>query len=242
LLVAETSASDGASTHRLFANLAGVAYRQEAAEGPCQASLPNKEDSQALFEPARLLPHLSGAESGGEEALDGVPAQILRFDTRALGLDENGAQAEGTAWVARQGGYLLRYSLRLSGGEALFGAGMQGEQTWEYRLAFVGPEAIQLPEACPQEIVELAPLPDAQNAVRLPGFLRYVTSQEANGVSVFYTEQLAPGGWQPAGDPVETAGGTRWLYKRLSGEKEQSLLLTTRPVKSGLEVTLAVLP
>jgi hypothetical protein len=119
---------------------------------------------------------------------------------------------------------------------------MQGEQTWEYALSQPGPEAFKLPEACPQDTFELPALPDAAETVRLPGYLRYTTGQDAAGVGAFYTEQLSAAGWMASGDPVETGGGTRWLFARVVDGAEQAALLTTRQGDAGLLVTLAVLP
>ena len=244
LLVEEATAPDGTATRRVFADLAGVVYRQETVDGPCQASLADGGGNQSRFEPASLLPHLLGAELAGEETADGIATQVLKFDAQALGAQALGmaGEAEGTARIASQGGYLVGYSLRLQAGEEVFGAGLQGEQTWEYTLSQPGAEAFKLPQACPQGGLDLAALPDAENILRLPGYLRYTTSQEASSVSAFYTEQLALAGWQASGDPNETVGGSRQLYLRLVGEQEQAALLTTRPLAAGLEVTLAVLP
>ena len=239
VLVEESTRPDGSDSYRLFANLASVAYRQESVDGPCQASLVDANGPGQLFEPASLLPHLSGAETTGEQSLEGAAAQGLQFDNRALGVD---GEAEGTAFTAEDGGYLVKYSLKLTAGEEVFGAGVQGEQTWEYTLTQPGTAAFELPEACPQDTIEMAALPDAENVLRLPGYLQYFTQQEASSVSEFYAEQLAAGGWQLAGDPVETSGGTRWLFLRPVEEKEQTALLTTRPGEEGLEVTLVVLP
>jgi len=239
LLVEEATAPDGAAARRVFADLAGVVYRQEAVNGPCQASLADGGGNQSRFEPASLLPHLLGAELAAEETADGIASQVLKFGAQALGM---AGEAEGTARIASQGRYLVGYSLRLQAGEEVFGAGLQGEQTWEYTLTQLGAEAFKLPQACPQGGLDLAALPDAENILRLPGYLRYTTSQEASSVSAFYTQQLALAGWQVSGDPNETVGGSRQLYLRLVGEQEQAALLTTRPLEAGLEVTLAVLP
>lgn len=239
LLVEESAGPEGANVYRLFANIAGIVYRQEAADGPCQASLVDADGTGSLFEPARLLPHLQGAEQTGEQVVEGVTVQGLQFDNRALGVE---GEAEGTAAIAKDGGYLVSYSLRLKTWGAVFGAGMQGQQTWAYTLTQPGPEAFQLPDACPQDTVEMATLPEAENVLRLPGYLRYTISQDAGSVSAFYTDQLIKGGWQLAGDPVDTGGGTRWLFLRLVEDKEQTALLTTRPYEAGLEVTLVVLP
>ena len=210
LLVEEAIAPDGAASRRVFADLSGVVYRQETVDGPCQASLADGEENLSKFEPASLLPHALGAEAAGEETLDGIATQVLKFGTQALGAQTLGTtgEAEGSASIASQGGYLVRYSLRLQAGEEVFGAGLQGEQTWEYTLTQPEAEEFKLPEACPQGGLDLAALPGAENILRLPGYLRYTTSQEASSVRAFHSDQLALDGWQAAGDPNETAGGS----------------------------------
>ena len=246
ILVEETSGAAGESPYRLFADLDGVSYRQAAADGPCQASLTNTEDTSPLFHPAALLPRLFGAERTGGETLDGVPAQALSFDARALAAGE-GAAAAGQALVAAEGGYVLRYSLQLEGGEAVFGAGAAGKQSWEYTLTPLEGDALaqslSLPDACPVDRVEFPPLPaDARDVVRLPDYRRFYTDMDPAALVASFTEQLGPSGWQPSGGPLETAGGTRQLFTRSAQEKVQPVLLTVKAVDGGFEATLAVLP
>jgi hypothetical protein len=212
-----------------------VKYAQAGPDQPCQASRAAASQPN-LFEPARMLPHFLGANAAGEETVGGVNTNVYTFDHLALGVSD-GAIASGKVWIAQHGGWVVRYELSLKS-DAVFGEGISGEQRWSYQISEVGTAQALLPESCPQVAADLPVPPDAKNLNHMPGSLKFTTGITNAAVGEFYADHLLGLGWTQQADPIETAGGTRWMYSFPAGEQEWVVLITIQPHDGEQRVTI----
>lgn len=210
---------DGAPA-QMHAVLGEVAYRQTGEDGLCSAlnALPAETaEPQQAFSP-QTLPTLVGAEDAGEETVNGIAAKHYTFDERALGLTD-GAKAVGEVWVAAEGGYIVKYTLRLEGAADQLGPGVEGVQTWEYQLS--DPNALtapDLPAGCTSwQSAQAAPLPpEAVDVVRLPGFIEFSAPLSVEQVAAFYQGQAESLAWT-AVDSTPVQGETVLNFRGAEG-------------------------
>jgi hypothetical protein len=209
-----------------MAEVDGAAYERHGTH-PCTVTAIVPEDSLAeQMEPAGFLSGVIGAEGVGIETVNGVAANHYTFDERALG-QLGFAKSTGELWVALGGGYVVKYVLTTQGGADYFGAGVEGRATWNYRLTNVNqPLAIELPKDCPAGGVGAPLLPDAADAVSMPGrLLIYTTATSVADAAAFYRQELAALGWQQMANPV--LGETLTLLDFTYADHQLSVIITT---------------
>ncbi len=236
--VLELDSAGGASADApaglLIGVIDGVEYRRASSEAECLASeIPAGESQPAIVEPAALLPSLSRAQAAPDPGtVAGVSATHLQFDEGAL--DMPGVEtASGEAWIAVSGGYVLQYSLEVSGGEDLFGEGIAGTLSWEYTLR--DPDVltdVRPPAGCPAGMVEAPLPPDAARVLRQPGVLTFATSSDLAGAVDFYQDQLPQSGWAAVGEPV--VGDTLGVAEFERGQSTLTLYVFTEETTSVL--------
>jgi hypothetical protein len=171
-----------------------AAYRR-LANGACIASLPGA--SLALpREPAAELSGLIGGEAAGEETVNGIASDVFTIDGGALGLSGD-THATGRVWIARAGGYVVRYEVTTDGGAAYFGEGISGTLTTRYELTDVNATvSIDLPADCPPGLID-APMPtDARVIESLPGFLRFTTAMSVDKAAALYRDTSLAFAWR----------------------------------------------
>lgn len=200
-----------------LAEISGTQYEQlDGSE--CEATImgegatPLAED----WEPARLLSPLRGADEAGIEEVNGVTTHHYTFDARALGLSGLGT-GSGEAWVASEGGYLLKYTFQFEGSEEYFGEGegVTGALAWEYELLDINqPVVLSLPEGCPYGRVEVPMLDNAIETNELPGTTTYKTASAVEEVITFYQEQLPIIGWEVVAEPALSEEGGAVTFVR----------------------------
>ena len=185
-----------------MAEMDGADYEQNG-QNSCVANLIVEGSSLAAqMEPAGFLGSVIGADSAGNETVNGVKASHYTFDERALG-QMNGARSAGDMWVAIEGGYVVKYLLITKATADYFGGGMEGTLTWDYELTDLNkPVKITLPADCPGGMVNAPQLPDATNVVSMPGVLTFDTSTSLADVAAFYQKQLPTLGWKLVGQPT----------------------------------------
>lgn len=234
-LTIESTDAAGNTVNTFTGKASAVRYTQGAADQPCHASLASS-DQQAVFEPARLLPHLLGAEEAGQEAVGSTNATVYQFDRLALGVGEEAAAA-GKVWIAQEGGWVVKYELSLQS-DVVFGNGISGEQRWSYEVSDIGTAEMLLPAACPPVFGDF-PMPQESSGItRLPGKLQYQVNMTADALAAFYEEQLLAQGWTKQGDAVPASGDARWLYSKPADGKELVTLITALPEGDKLAVTI----
>jgi hypothetical protein len=190
----------------------GTIYRA-GDKGSCTAARADPEQSDVdVFEPAAQLLALIGAESAGNEIIDGIAASHYSFDQRALGLT-GVTTSSGELWVATDGGYLLRYQLASRADEPYFGQGTAGTITWDYELSGVNqPATVTLPTGCPPGLVYAPRLADAAEVLNVPGALEYDTASSVDDVLAFYVDQASQNGWATVTAPTTTDDGGLFQY------------------------------
>ena len=218
-LTIENSAD--AAAQRVMAEIGGTRYERRNG-GTCVATPVDLGDATSeRWEPAGFLDSVIGADVAGTETINDVAADYYTFDERALGAAEI-ADAAGELWIAADGGYLVRYTLTIQGGADYFGEGVEGILTWDYALSDVNePVEIMIPADCPPPLLDVPIMTDAADVLHLPGFTRFSTPSTLEDVVVFYEEQVAASGWQPANPPMILQDSV--LYGFTKGD--QSLLL-----------------
>lgn len=81
----------------------------------------------------------------------------------------------------------MKYHVELSGGEALFGAGVTGTRTVDYELSEVdNGTPVANPGDCLPVLMDIPATDDAQDVERMPGSLRYTSASSPETVQAFF--------------------------------------------------------
>ncbi len=232
-------------------------YFQADTSSPCTVNWGTDSSGPSQFRPASLLPAVKTARLAGEEAVDGIATRHYNFEAASLDLPA-GTTASGEAWIAKDGGYVMKYVLEISGADATFGPGIQGTRRLEYMLSEVGahPQVVY-PTGCEPVLTDIPAMDDASDLTRLPGVLDYSTNAAPDEIFAFYQDKLVAMGWekgsvlgQDTDSPIATftrpdlsaaafifinlQGDTRWVTVMITGQESAG----TSP--SGAEATPGV--
>jgi hypothetical protein len=155
--------------------------------------------SMELFKPSDIIGGLKNAKLAAKgETVNGVKADHYTFDQTGLDFGSF-SSAKGDAWVASDGGYVVKYVGQATGQNALFGQSTEGTFTWEYTLEEVNQlKEIALPKECENQKPS-ADIPVPENATEKNSFgniQTYKTSDEPAKAAEFYKQQLPTQGWQ----------------------------------------------
>lgn len=230
-----------AEPQQMYVRVGEVSYQQSGADGACSAqpAEPLSSDAPEVFQ-IHNLPAVSGASAAGEENVNGVLSMHYTFDESAIGRAGE-LKAKGDLWVAKDGGYVTKYSLSMTGEGDQLGPGVSGTQTWEYMLT--EPNAVStpdLPAGCAVgQVEDIAPItPDASSILRLPGFLQFSTPMAPEQAAQFYKDQSASLQWEEI--PAEPVGdGDQILNYKLQGGGLVNIRLHKQ--EGGTQVTIQVL-
>jgi hypothetical protein len=157
----------------------------------------------AAFKPSDMIGGLKQAKLVGKgETVNGVVADRYAFDQNALSFGTF-ASAQGEAWIAQDGGYLVKYVGTATGKDTFLSSkSAEGTFTWEYNLTdanHVG--AIDLPKECEgQQPADDIPVPES--ATDKAGFGKLITFKTPEApvdVAAFYKQRMSKQGWE-AGD------------------------------------------
>ncbi len=144
-----------------------------------------------LLAPASLSGRL---EKANTETLEGMTAtRYFLRDTSLAGWQN----PQVDIWRDAASGAVLRYDLKLEGGDPLFDAG-QGELTGLFLVNAVEPQQIEPIAGCE---VDLPLMENAYEFVKLPGLLAYRSPSGSQEAVEFYQSNLAALGWEPLGAP-----------------------------------------
>ncbi len=242
----ETSATGEPPVFLLAGEVAGTRFLQSASDAPC-SSLVDEQDSEAFTfgDPWLQLPAVYGAELVGVETINDFETEHYTFDQRAIRWAA-GTTAQGDLWVAKGGGFLVRYRLTMQAPAGILAATASGEQTWEFNLSPLAESASLLPEGCAPVLTDFPMLPDAATAVRLPGFLSYTTGSASAEAIAFYRQELLAAGWQEQDAFNASADRTILFFVRpiMDGDTVTSqtvATITLRPAEAGLKVEVQLL-
>jgi len=189
-------------------------YNQVGQDSVCGVYWGPSAGGPSTFRLAFLLDPVGVARSAGQETVEGISTRHYTFNAASLGLAED-VQASGEAWIANEGGYLVKYILQVTGDVSYFGEGVQGTHRVEYQLNQVNarPQVVY-PDGCDPVLIDIPAMEDATEIIRLPGLLDYFSSSTLEAITSFYTDLFESRGWMTASD--------------LRPEGEQALLVFTR--------------
>jgi hypothetical protein len=153
-----------------------------------------------------LFPLKSGA-AAGDETVGGISTRVYNLNSDSLGV--KGIEANGKAWIAADGGYLVKYQLELTGGDELYGKGRSGTLTLDYELKEInGNEPVSYPGDCRPVLTDIPVADDAQDVYRMPGWLKYVSPSTPEKMQAFYEEYFSGAGWEKLYESPATEGAT----------------------------------
>lgn len=175
-----------------------------------------------------------------DETINGVPSyhyvlgpeNLDTADSQSMEISE---LTSGNIFVARDGGYMLRFLLEGIGVSELLtsNASLQGDIS--YQLDFVpAPDGvtITLPENCEEGDAPQADFPvleNATNTMAFPGFYSYQTTTDFDTALDFYLAELAAQGWLLEQD--NSVGGTAAMQFSMG---DRILNVVIAPIGDGL--------
>jgi hypothetical protein len=183
--------------------------------------------SKGLFSPS-LLGSLSGAKFAGYETVNGIATRRYTYDEHAITLIGSG-KVSGQAWVATDGGYIVKDAVNWEGGAGLAGlfgqsSDAKGKGSWTWELTDVNqPIEIVPPEDCGGAAGDLPILPDATEKNRIGDIVTYKTASAQADTVEFYKREMAASGWTLAGEPT-VAGGLATLQFTKDRQKAQVMI------------------
>lgn len=198
--------------------------------GNCISSSADEQTSEVgeLFQPGDILGGLSDARRAGpDEAINGVRARHYTFDEKAL-LGLTGlAKAQGEAWVAVDGNYVVKYTLTAEGQDTLFGkANSEGKLTWTYEVTDIN-QAIEIapPADCESPAQDIPVMPDATDKSTFGSMITYKTPSAFKDVVDFYQDEMPKNGWkESAEEPLMTDELAMLAYEK--EDRKASITIT----------------
>ena len=165
-----------------------------------------KDIQKGSFNPS-MLGSIEDAKYVGRETINGIPTKHYKYNSKT-GMLAALAEASGETWVAIDGGYVVKDTVKWTGGGGLLGLGASptatGGGSWTWELSDVNkPLEIKPPEGCEGSKIELPIMPDASEKSRFGDMTTYNSAGKPADVAKFYKEELAAAGWKPEGDPTE---------------------------------------
>ena len=165
-----------------------------------------KDIQKGSFNPS-MLGSIEDAKYVGRETINGIPTKHYKYNSKT-GMLAALAEVSGETWVAIDGGYVVKDTVKWTGGGGLLGLGASptatGGGSWTWELSDVNkPLEIKPPEGCEGSKIELPIMPDASEKSRFADMTTYNSAGKPADVAKFYKEELAATGWKPEGDPTE---------------------------------------
>jgi hypothetical protein len=201
----------------------------------CRASL----DSQAIqVDATNLSPFLYALKSGTpapDETVGGLPTHAYTLDSASIGI--KGLQASGEVWLAASGGFLVKYHLVLTGGQALFGPDGQGTRTLDYALTGVNDGSpVAYPGDCLPISTDIPAMPDAQAIQRLPQDLQFTSASTLDQLQAFYKDYFTSHGWASVTNYRLPSGELDILYSQASTGHTATLALQPQGTLTAVEI------
>ena len=172
----------------------------------------SSEDPAAPFQSAGLiydtpdmLVSIADARALGAETINGLVSDHYEFDKRHLNIAAIGEMddAQGEFWLAREGGFIVRYRMQAHGSDIELSEGERGEGTIALLydvLESNGPVRTSAPQAelgPPGFAAGEFPLPaDAETKLTSRNFSSFLTAQPPAEIVTFYQDRLPAIGWR----------------------------------------------
>lgn len=187
------------------------------------------------FKPEAIIGGIEKARLIGRgETVNGVKTDHYEVIEGGISL-AGAAGSKGEAWIATDGGYLVKYIGTFSGNGLLFAPNSEGTMTWEYSLTDVDQvDAITLPEDCAgQQAAADIPIPEgATEKSSFGGMQSFKTAEAPAAVADFYKRELAGQGWTAGQENamegmaiLEFTKGARQLTVTVTQEEAGSMVM-----------------
>lgn len=191
----------------------------------------------ALFSPT-ALGTLSNARYVGTETVNSVRAKHYTYNEQSLSLQAIG-KASGEVWVAVDGGYVVKETMRWEGSGTMFGesATSKGQGEWTWNLTDANkPITIKAPANCESKVSGLPVMPDAKDKSSFGDMLTYTTPSKASAVVDFYKKEMKAAGWTL--DEEESYGDN--MHNLTFSKQSQTAALTIVSDDKGTSVMINV--
>ena len=133
-----------------------------------------------------------------DETINGIRCRHYVFDETAITWTAL-AHAEGEAWIAVDGDYVVKYTMVADGKDPA--SQQEGHMEWEYELRDVNvPITIEPPAGCEATESDFPIMADATNMSTFGGMVTYESSSSFDEVLAFYQEQMPADEWSDMGD------------------------------------------
>jgi len=158
-----------------------------------------------IFDTPELLVSVADARALGAETINGLVSDHYEFDKSQLNIASIGEmdEAQGEFWIAREGGFIVRYRMQARGSDIELSEGERGEGTIAliYEVLEVNqPVSISAPQAelgPPGFATGEFPLPaGAETKLTSRNFSSFLTAQPPAEVVTFYQDRLPTIGWR----------------------------------------------
>jgi len=243
LMMTESTGLDQTASYypALTGEMNSVGYFRSLSADNCesfflpQGGIATADLTSSLPELASRLPAPQTMTANGDpQDINGISVQPYVFDAAAI--QAEGASVDGKAWLAVDGGYLVKYELQLKGGNDFFDQDTSGTMTWEYDLEAINqPDAVALPPDCPLPLPDL-PLPDgAQDVVSYPGYTSFTTSASVSDTAAFYQQHVPATGFQATGEPQV---GQEMAYLEFTQGSQTITVLISNETTTTVEISL----
>lgn len=234
----DTVDENGQPLYILSGNVGDAQYEQQGQNGICAVRWGPTAGGPSEFLLVSSLDPVGSARLSGEETVEGISANHYTFNATSLGLSED-VQASGEAWIATEGGYLVKYRLQVTGDVSYFGEGVQGTHRVEYQLSQVNarPQVVY-PPGCQPVLTSVPAMDDATDIIRLPGLLDYISNSTLEEISTFYADFFATGSWEQIGDNRFNGEGAVLVFGR--ADTEEAALVSILSQADGNRVAVSV--
>jgi hypothetical protein len=145
-----------------------------------------------------------------DETVNGILCRHYVFDETSIAWTVL-ARAEGEAWIAVDGDYVVKYTMEAEGRNPA--SQEEGHVEWEYQVRDVNaPITIEPPAGCETTASEFPIMPDATNMSTFGGMVNYESSSSFDDVLAFYQEQMEAEGWSDTGNSFTSSGNAMLSY------------------------------
>ena len=187
-----------------------VVYTPDNATAPCTPISGLEEQmSDLLLIPESFIQSVKiGELLESNVTVNEIAADLYTVET--AGLQTNAAVFEdGEVWIARDGGYVVRFTGTAKSDDGSQQSAASAEVEWVYNLLDAEQmNDIALPAEClnPQQAVNDIPLPNsAVNQQSFGGIVTFTTPDQPEDTANFYRQALPPLGWEIT-DDLDTGG------------------------------------
>lgn len=182
-------------------------YMKNSEDGEClsfSSEGAGKDIEQGLFNPS-MLGRIEEGKYVGQDTINGILTKHYTYSSKASTLVGIG-EISGETWVAADGGYVVKDSVKWKGSSGLFGmsgSSGTGEGSWTWELSDANkPIEIVPPAGCGGLQLDLPMMADAKEKSRFGNMTTYKSDSEVADVVAFYKDELAAAGWSLEGEPI----------------------------------------